>query len=290
VPLHDIDLYAANARFECEACGHTYEKKIKPNAKSVQVCERCFKRKAVIIERLTCVRPEVEVPRTESSALMKRNLIYSCGAFQKSNEWKRNIEQINGYADIFNGRRIVIIMTGEGIVDPATVEAAFTFEAEFIRCTNVPELREVVGFTEALARLKSEREDEITFFAHTKGVTHDDPVVLDAVRVWRDKMYELCLHNMELIEAVLSQFACAGSFQICEPRIPLPLDSMWHYSGTFWWVNHAKLFSKEWYNVHPSSHGVEAYLGRLFEINETYCLEDSHLDASELYTAGTLGR
>jgi tRNA(Ile2) C34 agmatinyltransferase TiaS len=41
--------------------------------------------------------------------------------------------------------------------------------------------------------------------------------------------------------------------------------------------------------VHQSSHGVEAYLGRIFDIRDSYCLDESNLDAFQLYNLKKLG-
>lgn len=217
---------------------------------------------------------------------MIRNLLYNCCPLERSEEWRLNIDRLNIYGEVFNGRKIVLIKTGPELIDPPDVESAFAFgNIEFVHWPNDKELQEVAGFIETLGMLKSLREDEITFYAHTKGVSYGNILTLYAVRNWRNKMYDECLRDPKFVEVILSRFACAGCYQRYESMIPLPPDAVWHYSGTFWWVNHARLFSNpRWDEVFLSRYGTEAYLGRLFRLEDTYCLY-SDATTYDLYAA-----
>jgi hypothetical protein len=213
---------------------------------------------------------------------MKRNLLYNCYAAKTNKEWELNIQHLNKYADIFNGRRLVLIKTGKKIVESSVIKSTFSFEAEFIYWPNDKKLCEVAGFVETLSLLESKREDEITFYAHTKGSQYNEetPTLL-AVRDWRNKMYDECLKNPQLIDEVLSEYACAGCFRLpgyASP--PLAKDAKWHFSGTFWWVNHNKLFSNpKWKIVEQSRWGVESYLGQLFDLENSYCFYNKEMIA-----------
>lgn len=221
---------------------------------------------------------------------MIHNLLYSCCPFEWNSEWELNVKKLNQYSSIFNGRRLIIIREGRGLVPLQKVRSAFSFEAEFIPLPNDPKLWEVSGFIDILGQLKSNNSQEATFYAHTKGSgrkTYDAYILLDSVRRWRDIMYEQNL-STPLIDDLLQKYACVGCFRSKKPfpksLIPYP-DSSWHYSGNFWWVNHACLFSKPNWNVIPQArHGVEVYLSTLFSVDESYCLYEDNLSRN-LYFA-----
>lgn len=205
---------------------------------------------------------------------MKRNLLYSCCAQNWTEEWKLNIEKLNNYADRFNGRKIVFIKTGEGLVDATEVEAKFVLgpATEFVRWPNDTTLREVSGFIEGFEKLESLDPNEVTFFAHTKGTSYSNLFTIAALRKWRNTMYKECLDNIARVEAALLKYACAGCFRVDCYVPPLPIDAKWHFSGTFFWVNHAKLFSHpDWRIVHKTRWGAEGYLGKLFPLEQSFC-------------------
>jgi hypothetical protein len=205
-----------------------------------------------------------------------RNLLYNCFAPIWSQEWELNVERLCRYADVFNGRRIILIKNGEKTEDPQKVEASFAplGECEFMHYPNDPALGEVVGFVDALSRLESLRPDEVMFYAHTKGCKYigvPDEAMLP-IRQWRNRMYIECLTDMEKIERIVAMRPCAGCFRQKGSHPPLPPNSVWHFAGTFWWVRHDALFSRDWRTVTQHTHGVEAYLGTLFPYTESFCL------------------
>lgn len=205
---------------------------------------------------------------------MIRNLLYNCCALSRSEDWKENILKICQHQDVFNGRRIILIKEGKGIIDPEIVKNTFTMNAEFFILPNDETLQEGVGFLEALERLESNREDEITFYAHTKGVSRQDfsAATMIAVRQWRDRMYKECLSNVPVVEHILSRYSCAGCFRVGHWIYPMPPNSSWHFSGNYWWVNHAKLFSKpNWKRIGETKWCIEGYLGSIFDIEDSYC-------------------
>ena len=209
---------------------------------------------------------------------MLRNLLYNCYAPISNKEWLLNVEKLNSLSSIFNGRKIVIIRQDEGLVPTSLVVKAFTFEADFIELANDAKLQETAGFVNTLRRLRSLRPDEITFYAHTKGVSHGKADHrLHPVRVWRNTMYEQCLSDPDKIDKLLQTYACCGCFRNNDANVG------WHFAGTFWWVNHEKLFSKQWETIRPSPYGVENYLPLHFSREEGYCLYGA--DNYSLYTA-----
>ena len=205
---------------------------------------------------------------------MIRNLLFNCCPFSATEEWRRCVQELVQCWRVFNGRKLVVVKTGESMAPTAEVQSMFPPDAEFILCPNDARLQEVAGFVSSLALLESKRSDEATFYCHTKGVKYVDSPNLEAIRGWRLKMLEYCLGDIERVESLLQRHACAGCFRIPCRLPPVPPEAKWHYSGTFWWVRHDALFSRDWRTVCDSPYGTEAYLGSLFELNESVCIYD----------------
>ena len=219
---------------------------------------------------------------------MLRNLLYNVYAPAANNEWLLNIEKLNQYGRVFNGRKLVLIKTGPGLVAPDVIKKAFSFEAEFILVKNDPKLQETAGFIDALEELQSLREDEITFYAHTKGVRYgaaQEPQ-LRPVKQWRDMMYEQNLGDIPRIEQALKNFACCGCYLMRTAHASSMVANetrAWHFSGTFWWFKHSVLFSRDWRDVRATIYGVEDYLKNNLSVDEAYCLTGTDLAIGGLY-------
>lgn len=218
---------------------------------------------------------------------MKRNLLYNCFPSDHSDEWRLNVERLCHYAGAFNGRLLVMLKTGPGTIDPEQVFPAFAplGNVEFRMFENDPSLGEVRGFIETLAELESTDAKEATFYAHTKGTKYKNAQLphMNAIRKWRNKMYEECLRDIPHIDRVMGDRPTAG----CYLRWSHPLvdRTRWHFAGTFWWVRHDALFTHpEWRDVEQNFYGVEGYLGRLFSRDDAFCLHQSH-PAENLYEA-----
>ena len=210
---------------------------------------------------------------------MLRNLFYSVFATKHSEEWRLNIEKLSKYVDVFNARKIVVIRSDESTHDLVEVEKAFSaFEGvEFIHRRNNPVLGEVEGFIEDFGKLYSLRDDEMTFYAHTKGVRVGlSSSSIAPVQAWRNAMYWSCLHDVGSIEHALQTSACAGAFRSTVGRNKYG----WHYSGNFWWVLHEPLFtSPNWDEIQNDRYGVESYLPDVFPRDRAFC---THYDKAAL--------
>ena len=214
---------------------------------------------------------------------MRRNLLYSVYATKHTRAWLDNVERLSLYRDTFPRQRLVIVRSDATTVEPERVEEAFKGwdGVEFIHRTNNAQLGEVDGFLEALGRLQSTRTDEATFYAHTKGVKYAaGHRMLPNIQTWRDAMYDYCLSVPARIDAVLDggKYACAGAFKSHHGV------TGWHYSGNFWWVNHARLWgSDRWRSVLQNYYGVENYLGGVFGAREAFCLAFEDGPVEHLY-------
>ncbi len=211
---------------------------------------------------------------------MIRNLLFNCFAPHWSDEWRLNVERLCEYADTFTGRKLVLIKTGPDTVHASEVAGQFARlgnDVEFLQVQNDPALGEVTGFADALSELASVDPNEATFYAHTKGTKYRDhpDIFMRAIRRWRNRMYHECLSDPARIDRVLGEYACCGCFQ--RPHHALLGESQWHFAGSFWWVNHARLFTRDdWHEVDQTFYGTEAYLGYRFPVEDTHCLYQSN--------------
>ena len=83
------------------------------------------------------------------------------------------------------------------------------------------------------------------------------------------------MHN-DVVEEILKKYPCCGILkkgyhkkdEWCHYDVP------WHFSGTFFWFNNKRLFSKDWKNINVLNRfGVETYLSNYFSDKEAFCLK-----------------
>lgn len=215
---------------------------------------------------------------------MKRNLIYFICPFEHNNEWKRNIKKLQFYIDVFNNKRIITIAQGNGLVDADIVIKECGFKADFRIAKNDLILNETAHFIGLLSSVYSKNDDEITFYAHAKGVSypsnHED---MKSIKIWTDCSYNYCLGDIYRIEHILNKYSCCGCFKKHgEHHLPMPVD--WHFSGTFFWFKNNVLFRNDnWQSIDKNRYGVEGYLGSNINSSEAYCLFGDNPQHSNLY-------
>jgi hypothetical protein len=169
---------------------------------------------------------------------------------------------------VFNGRKLIIVRTGEDMAPVDEVKATFNMDAEFIELPNDSVLCETSGFVDVLGRLYSTDLREIIFYAHTKGISHhgEDYRIYKSIEVWRNRMYYECLHDPAKIDSIMSEYAACGCQLDDHPTLGL------HFPGTFFWVNSGRLFSLEWKRIQNNRHAVELYLSDKFTKEQFYSL------------------
>lgn len=200
---------------------------------------------------------------------MKRHLYFFACASEKRNTkaWKFNIAQILNYWNVFNGRKLIMIATGEGLRPVAEVKGCFAGrDAEFLEVPNDPEKRETFSFIKGLSKFETKVPAEAVFYAHSKGVSYAPCTVLDSILRWCQAMYILNLGSIKLVDWALQRYATMGAFR---QRMDLARSS-WHYSGTFFWMRCADLFARDWQTLHRGHFGVEGYPGRIFKESESF--------------------
>lgn len=211
---------------------------------------------------------------------MKRNLLFHL--YPKTGSvWPWHVARLLERKDVWNGRRIVTVATDESTAPPTAVKAVLSqLGAELFFERNSPDLGETAFFTNRLALLRSLDPEEATFYAHSKGATHEGPK-LEAVMRWTKAMYDLCLDSVPAVERALSLFAAVGCFR----HMLNHAGSRWCYGGTFFWFKHSILFSRDWMNIERTKYGTEGYPGRHLRWGEMAAFTPDDVGPEWLYGA-----
>ncbi|MFV0443115.1 MAG: hypothetical protein ACK5Q5_06060 [Planctomycetaceae bacterium] len=217
-----------------------------------------------------------------ASTTTTRNLLYHVTPFTSNDIWLRNIHQLVKRLDLFNGRRVIAVATGEGLASPEEVRAAFgTHEVETLPHPNSRELRENSTFLKLLEEVVSTDPTEATFYAHAKGVAKDilcsgDP---RGSRYWRNAMYHELLDDWDRIAELLEEYPVVGThrrYHAEQPQIYPDGQSVsdWHFAGTFFWFRNRDVFeTNRWREVwQPTGWGAEAWVGRMFPFDQSTCV------------------
>ncbi len=204
------------------------------------------------------------------TCMPRRNLIYHIWPV-KDSAWQWNLDNLLQRIDIFNGRRLIGIVHDGDSEDPDVVKQILQGHGcDFIVMPNDP-VGEVNTFPELIRGVASDDENEVTFYAHAKGVSYG-PNFFDPVRVWVDTLYRTNLDDWGTVGHHLQEKAMTGSFRLLG-RVPNHGNlGDWHYSGSFFWMRHTWVFKRNYADVPQFYGGVEAWPGILFDVSETGCL------------------
>ena len=199
-----------------------------------------------------------------------RNLIYHIWPV-KGAMWQWNLDQLKKRIDIFNGRRIIAIVFDDTSDDPETVKKYLEGHGcEFVVEPNSAS-GECITFPLMLREVASLDPNEVTFYAHGKGVKYGAEVPWP-VRRWVEVQYRTCLDNWTRTWKELQQFAMTGPFKRLGRYQTHKNLGDWHYCGTFFWMRHAQVFTRDCFNIPDFYGGVEAWPGIYFRETETGCL------------------
>lgn len=203
-------------------------------------------------------------------AAPKRHLLYHLWPV-RGGTWRWNVAQLLQRIDLFNGRRIVAVVSDERTDDIAEVHAAFAGHGiTFIERPNGP-CGESDTFPLMLAEVAREHPDDLSFYAHAKGVKYE-PQWPPAVRRWAEVQYAVALDRWPEVHAHLEGHAMTGLLRRMGRYANHGHVGDWHYSGTFFWFRHDAVFRRAWQEVPRFYGGVEAWPGMLFASQETSCL------------------
>lgn len=200
----------------------------------------------------------------------RRNLIYHVWPVRGST-WRWNLDELIRRIDLFNGRRVIGIVCDERSEEAETVRSHLEGHGcEFVEMGN-DQRGESATFGAMLERVASLNSDELTFYAHAKGVKYE-PRFPRSVKRWAEVQYAVTLDDWLAVKEQLQRFAMTGIFRKHGRFANHQNLGDWHYSGTFFWMRHANVFSRDWRNVPQFYGGVEAWPGLHFSREETGCL------------------
>lgn len=213
-------------------------------------------------------RPGAELyPFTE---MPRRNLIYHIYPVRGS-MWTWNLEQMKRRVELFNGKRILGIVYDDRSESPERVQEYLDGHGfEFIIEKN-DACGEPVTFPHMMEKIASDNPNEITFYAHAKGVKYE-PRVPPLVRRWAEVQYRVALDNWLMVRDHLQRFAMTGPFKRHGRFSAHRHLADWHYSGSYFWMRNAHIFSRNYKNVPQFYGGVETFPGIVFRKEETTCL------------------
>lgn len=206
-----------------------------------------------------------------------RNLIYFICPIAGNGVWQRNVAQLLKRIDLFNGKRVIGIVTGnvrkrgmrpQRIDSPEEVQSHFPAGCEFVVMPNDRAVGEVAAWRELWSRVLPGESGDVTFYGHAKGVTRPPH---STVHRWTEMLYESTLDYWPLVLEQLREFPVTGSFKklgYCFPGVP----STFHYSGTFVWWRNADLAARAWQYPPRQWAGTEAMPGILYKPEEAGCL------------------
>lgn len=201
-----------------------------------------------------------------------RHLLYHIYPVHGNGAWQWNVQQILRRINLFNGKRVVGIVT-DGITDPPDdVKRSFgDTVSEFIVLPNNRKLREGVTLEALYERVATDDPTAATFYGHAKGVT-SRAANEDAIAWWAEAMYDVCLDYHHVADALLQRFPVVGPFK----RTIKGWDesaSQWHYSGSFHWFRNAPLFAQpDWRRFDKFIGAIEAYPSLHFAKEQAGCL------------------
>lgn len=191
------------------------------------------------------------------------HLLYHIWPVASNDLWRWNVEQLLRRIDLFNGRRVVAIVTDEETVSAEEVKRAFgDHRVEFLVMPNNVRLREAGTFLRLLQTVQTKDRSVATFYAHAKGVSRA-PSVHAVEKAWAACLYHYCLDFPERVTEALTRKSMYG--------VSFKLETTWIYPGTFWWFHNASLFEQPDWNTleNPLTNegpgwSVEAFPNRFF--------------------------
>lgn len=202
--------------------------------------------------------------------------------------WRRNLLWLRERMGLFNGRRLVAVVT-DGTTDPAAHvrDALDGTGCEIYELPNDPGRREGATFLTLFEGLVGlDGPEHCTLYAHAKGTTR--PASSTAER-WAEALAEVCLDYWPLVGRALARHPVAGAFK--RPGRgwhPRESRSEWHYSGSWFWFRNRDLFSKpDWRRIDSFWGAIESYPSLHFRADEAACLfHEVRVKGAALYDHG----
>jgi hypothetical protein len=194
-----------------------------------------------------------------------RNLIYHLYPKKGNGVWQWNVQELLKRINLFDGKRVIAIVTDSSTDDPSLVKQAFAGSVhDFIVLPNDSKLREVVTFKALFNRVETHDPKQVTLYAHGKGVRHgmSDETQRTPQR-WAEMIYESMLDYWPIVEQRLVEYPVVGSFKKVG-RGFRESKSTWHYSGSWTWFRNRDMFMKDWEKIDNYWYGIEPYFSLHF--------------------------
>jgi hypothetical protein len=188
-----------------------------------------------------------------------------------------NLERIIGMRQLFDGKMLFSVVQGElPLISLDQIETYLRRrladhrpeQLEFFRVPNSSS--EANAFFDTLLPHVAAEKDAFTFFGHTKG-TGSERCENPCVLLWTHWLYEHNLLARERLLEILPRYAAAGCFRM-RRHPPGQQQAAWHFSGTFFWLNHARVFGRDWQPRNRERFAAEGWLGSFLPLEETCCL------------------
>lgn len=195
--------------------------------------------------------------------------------------WRRHCDWLREVRANYNGRLIVgVVIPGEQDAwqycpPEAVYEALAGLDAEFITAPNDTGSRknrkharqgkgEGVLFPQMLKKLQTSDPNHVAFYGHAKGVTRPQTPLGSAIHLWAEAMFETVFRNHNAAVDTLDNHGICGSFRMPGGyRDGGPgIGSNWFYSGTFFAMRLADVFSRKWEYL-PTHYGCVEQWPRL---------------------------
>lgn len=196
----------------------------------------------------------------------RRNILFHL--YPLRGRWFWHADWLRRTAELFNGRRIIAVSSSEQC-DPVEAVRDLTPGYEIINIPNDPSLREVATFEPLFGSLTA-APNEVTLYAQSKAVTHEDMVFWR----WAEILWETYTGYWPVVESLLRKFPVAGSFLKIGRGWPEHLSlSEWHYSGSWFWFRNADLLGKpDWRRIDRNWTGIEPYPSLHFPVEQAGCI------------------
>lgn len=224
------------------------------------------------------------VPARPYEKITVRNLAFHLYPNPRNPAWFRNLHELKKRWPLFNGRRLIAVATGPGLVSPDIIKQYLGPNADYLEISNDPRLRETRTFLPLLRELRSIACNEATFYAHSKGASShhpDDDGKRIAIRYWRNRMYSELLDRWPAVAATLERYTACGTFKIdyslLEHYVMYSPTGYywgnWHFAGNFYWFRHDCIFrNPHWSEIGDDPYAVEMWLGKLLDTGDAHSI------------------
>lgn len=188
--------------------------------------------------------------------------------------WKRNVDELAARWDLFDGTKIISVVTGEHVQgqagasllkldSPEVVRQYLPADAEVVTVENDPWLWESASWSALFGRVAEVAgPNDAVFYAHAKGASRPHQTIPFR---WAQLMYASLLDHWGVVSDRLQKFPIVGSFRKVGRHFresPEITHSSWHFSGNFW-VARARELVRRLATVPPPRHpwASEAWCG-----------------------------